>query len=175
MTDRFAEVKVVVSDVDGVLTSGDIILGPNGEEWKRFDSQDGAGIKYLIRAGIPMALITGRWSEAVLKRAAELGIGKVIVGAKEKLPALDEILGHFGLPAERTCYIGDDLPDIPVMRKVGCPVAVANARPEVKGLACYVTRAEGGRGAVREVIEQILKAQGLWPSILKRYGVSQCE
>jgi len=153
-------IKMVIFDVDGVLTDGSIMLDSVGVELKRFHVQDGTGIKYLMRAGIRVAFLTGRQSAAVGFRARELGVEDVCQGA---------LVERHGLADDEVCYVGDDLPDIPVMRRVGLPVAVANARPEVIEAAKLVTQAAGGHGAAREVAEKILKDRGLWDSIIARY------
>ena len=158
-------------DVDGVLTDGTIAIGADGSETKFFNSLDGAGIRYVSRVGIATALITGRESSAVRLRASDLGIDYVSMGAHDKLPEYEKIVAEAGVTDEDVCYIGDDLMDVPVMRRVGAPIAVANARPEVRHCACYVTRAHGGRGGVREAIEWLLKREGRWQQILDRYGL----
>jgi len=163
------KIKMVVFDVDGVLTDGKIVLDMHGVETKSFNVQDGTGIKYLLRSDIRVGLITGRQSGVVSFRARELGIEDVYQGVKVKLEAYEKLVEKHGLHDEEVCYVGDDLPDIPVMRRVGLPVAVANARLEVKNEAAYVTQAEGGAGAVREVAEEILKGQGKWDTIMSRY------
>jgi len=162
-------VRAVILDVDGVLTDGRILLRDDGTETKCFHVWDGTGIRYLLRSGIQVAFLTGRESEAVTCRARELGVSQVRQGAKNKLPAYESLLAALSLRDEAVCYIGDDLPDIPVMRRVAFSVAVATAREEVRALADYVTHAPGGQGAVREVAERILKAQGKWAAILSRY------
>jgi len=163
---RMRAVRVVVMDVDGVLTDGRIWLMEGGREMKQFHVHDGTGIKYLHRAGFRTALITGRESSAVYDRAAELDIADVYQNVKHKVEALDELLGRHKLKAGEICYIGDDLPDLPVMRRVGFAVAVADARPEVRDAAHCVTQARGGEGAVREVAEMLIKAQEKWESII---------
>ena len=162
-------VTTVVLDVDGVLTDGGILLAPDGAELKRFDVQDGSGIVYLMRAGLRVAIISGRRAAAVEARAQELGIEDVYQGYHRKLDAFEDIRNKRGLRAEETACIGDDLPDIPLMRTAGLGIAVANARPEVIGVADHVTRAAGGAGAVREAAEWLLKIQGRWDGILARY------
>ena len=163
------KVKLVIFDVDGVLTDGRIIISDSGEQTKEFDSQDGAGIKYLQRAGLIAAVITGRVAKVVALRCKELGIAEVEQGATRKLDAYERIVKRLDLKDEDVCYVGDDLVDLPVMWRVGYAVAVPNARPEVRKAAHYVTKAGGGRGAAREVIEKILKAQGKWGLISSRY------
>jgi len=162
-------VRAFICDVDGVLTDGGIYLGGDGAEWKRFHVADGTGIKYLLRSGIQVAFLSGRQSEAVARRAQELGVEHVRQGAKEKLPAYESLAADLGLTDKEITYIGDDLPDIPVMRRVGYSVAVADAREEVRAVADYVTHARGGRGAVREAAERVLKAQKKWAAIVSRY------
>lgn len=167
---RMRAVRMVAMDVDGVLTDGRIWLMEGGREMKQFHVHDGSGIKYLHRAGLRTALISGRESSAVYDRASELDITDVYQNVKRKVDALDELLGRHKLKVSEICYIGDDLPDIPVMRQVGFAVAVANARPEVRDVAHYVTQTRGGEGAVREVAEMLLKAQEKWESaIMRRY------
>ena len=163
-------VELLVLDVDGVLTDGRIIYTDSGELIKVFDVTDGSGIKYWHRAGKSSAIISGRTSKAVNVRAAELGIVHVLQDVKDKLPVLKELLRRLDIDPARVAYVGDDLMDLPAMRMVGFPVAVAQARPEVIQAAQYVTLASGGRGAVRDVVEVILKAQGLWEDILTRYA-----
>jgi len=159
----------VVMDVDGVLTDGRILLSAGGDEWKAFDVRDGTGIKYLHRAGLRTALITGRTSEVVARRAAELGIEEVHQGAKVKMDALARLMDRHGVAPEALCCVGDDLPDLPLIRLAGVGVAVADARPEVIEAADLVTDAPGGYGAVRELAEALLRAQGRWRHILSRY------
>lgn len=163
------DIKLLVLDVDGVLTDGRIIYTDSGELVKVFDAADGAGLKYWHRVDKLSAIISGRTSTAVTKRAGELNIARVLQGVKDKAPVLSELMAEMKVAAAQTAYVGDDLVDLPAMRMVGFPVATANARPEVIAAAEYVTRAEGGRGAVREVVEMILKAQGLWERIMSRY------
>ena len=162
-------VKLVVCDVDGVLTDGRIGIDADGREFKLFSVADGTGIKYLQHSGIEVGCLSGRDSEAVRRRAAELGVGIYRGGVVEKRKALEEILAERGRQAAELCYIGDDLIDIPCLLLAGHPVAVANAHPEVQKVARQVTRSRGGEGAVREVAESILKAQGSWERILGRY------
>jgi len=170
---RIRRVKVVVFDVDGVLTDGSILLMPDGREIKSFNVLDGTGINYLERAGIVTAILSGRAAKAVSHRARELGIRHVLQGYKRKLDGLARLARRLGIPPERMCFVGDDLPDIPVMRKVAFAVAVPGARPEVIRAAHWVTRAGGGNGAAREVAEKILKAQGKWRGVTARYGLGR--
>ena len=168
---RIRRVRLVVFDCDGVLTDGGIVIGADGREAKRFNVHDGSGIKYLQRGGIGTAILSGRRAAAVAYRAKELGIAFVLQGFKRKADGLEKLIRGSGTPAEEICYVGDDLPDIPVMRAVGVAVAVADARPEVRRAAHWVTRAAGGRGAAREVAERILKVQGKWVEVAARYGL----
>jgi len=162
-------IKMVIFDVDGVLTDGGIIFDVYGIETKKFNVKDGTGIKYLIRSGLQVAFITGRQSMVVAIRAKELGVTDVFQNAKIKIEPYEQLLAKYGLKDEDVCYIGDDLPDIPVMRRVGFPAAVANASAEVKNIATFVTTAAGGQGAARELAEKILKDQDKWKTILSRY------
>ncbi len=165
----FAPIRGLILDVDGVLTDGGIVYTDRGEELKRFDAKDGAGLKYWQRAGHTVALLSGRESPAVSRRAAELGITVVAQNAKDKLPVLERLCRRLDLPYEAVAYVGDDLPDIPVLQRVGLGIAVADATLATKDAARAVTEALGGRGAVREVIETILRGQNLWHRIMRRY------
>jgi 3-deoxy-D-manno-octulosonate 8-phosphate phosphatase (KDO 8-P phosphatase) len=162
-------IKMLIMDVDGVLTDNQIIIDARGHESMAFDVQDGVGLKHIARTEIKVALISGRASPAVRFRARALGIKEVHLGVKNKLPVLENILKKHNLQPEDVCYIGDDLLDIPIMRRVGYAVAVRNARNEVKKHVHYITKANGGRGAVREVVEKILKAQHKWGDVLQKY------
>ncbi|MFH1232177.1 MAG: HAD-IIIA family hydrolase [Planctomycetota bacterium] len=170
---KLRKIRMVIMDVDGVLSDGRMILNDKGIETKIFNTYDGAGVVYLQRAGLKTAIITGRYSKAVTYRAKELGITEVYQNAKNKIEALNKILRKYKLSTEEICYIGDDLPDIPVMKLVGYAVAVRNARPEVIKHAHYITKLYGGQGVVREVAEKILKAQNKWQLIMARYETSK--
>ena len=167
--DRLYKIKMVIADVDGVLTDGSITIDASGNELKTFNAKDGSGIKFLHRVGIKFAIITGRQSSAVEIRANELKIKDVYQNSKKKIEAYRKILSENGLKDENVCYIGDDLVDIPVMQKVGFSVAVADSVTEVLEIVDYVTKANGGKGAVREVVEKIIKGQGKWEEITSRY------
>lgn len=175
LQERFARVRLLLMDVDGVLTTGHLIhfAGPDGQmvETKAFDSQDGMALRWLHWNKIDAGLISGRISAATTERARQLDIRYVYQGHIEKIPILDEILKDSGIERENIAYVGDDLTDIVVMRRVGLGIATANARPEVKRSAHYVTTVPGGFGAIREVAELILQAQGHWTAILKKYEV----
>jgi len=162
-------VKMVVVDVDGVLTDGRIILDGEGNELKHFHVRDGSGLRYLQRVGIECAIITGRTSAAVARRADELGIVRVYQGAKVKLDAYEDLLGATGLADDEICYIGDDLPDLPIMKRVGFPACPADAVDLVKRVSSYVANLTGGHGAVREIAEHIMRGQGKWDLVLQRY------
>jgi YrbI family 3-deoxy-D-manno-octulosonate 8-phosphate phosphatase len=162
-------VKVVVCDVDGVLTDGSIALDAGGGEAKSFSVIDGFIIHHLKRAGIQVGMLSGRKSAVVARRAEDLGLSFYRDGVIDKKPALLEAARSAGCSPAELCYIGDDLIDIPCLMMCGFPVAVADARPEVKSVAAYITRALGGQGAVRETAEVILKAQNRWEEILERY------
>lgn len=155
---RLGAVQLLVMDVDGVLTDGGIYYTERGDELKRFDVRDGQGLVLLRQAGVLTAVITRRRSEIVERRADELGIVEVHQGATDKRAVLETLLGRRGLSASHVAYVGDDVGDIPAMRLVGVPIAVADAVPAVKQAAVYVTRAHPGRGAIREVCDLILGA-----------------
>lgn len=164
-----APIELLLLDVDGVLTDGGILYTEEGVELKQFHVRDGNGLKLWERAGKQSAILTGRTSQVVEVRAAEVGIGRVIQGAADKLPAFRGLLPDTGLRPEQVCFVGDDLPDVPVLRQCGLAVAVADGCPEARAAAHYVTCLPGGRGAVREVIELILRCQGQWQQIVERY------
>lgn len=168
VSEAAGRVAALVMDVDGVLTGGEIIYGPGGE-WKVFSVKDGHGFRLASRAGLLTAVITGRRSDVVAVRARELGVTAVVQGAVNKGRALDRVAARLGVDLQQICYIGDDLVDLPVMRRVGFPVAVADAAEEVKAAALWVTQRPGGAGAVREVIELILKSQNRWQSVIQPY------
>jgi 3-deoxy-D-manno-octulosonate 8-phosphate phosphatase (KDO 8-P phosphatase) len=166
---RILPVRLMIFDVDGVLTDGRIIYHDDGSESKAFDVQDGHGIKLLQRAGLEAALITGRFCRAVDHRAEGLGIRRVYQGARDKLEAYEEILAETGLQHAEIGFLGDDLIDLPLLRRVGFAAVVANAVSYVIPYAHYVTRAPGGHGACREVCELLLQVQGLWDEVTARY------
>ena len=166
---KYQNIQLILSDVDGVLTDGGIIFDNEGIETKRFFSQDGFGIALWCRAGHKYGLLTARTSHIVKVRADELGVDIVRQGFEEKLPVAKEIIQQLGLTTEQVCYIGDDLPDLPVIKWVGLGVAVADAAEDVRLGADCVTQSGGGRGAVRETIELILKAQRRWDNLIQLY------
>lgn len=171
------KVRLIGLDVDGVLTDNGIFIGPiagQRVELKRFDIQDGLGIKLLRAAGLPVVWLSGRASEATALRAAELRVEELLeVPGPRKAAAFAEMLERRGIDWADAAFVGDDLADLPVLRKVGLPIAVANAVPDVKAVAAHVTRSAGGHGAVREVVETILRARGDWADILARYFAEQ--
>ncbi|MDP2755548.1 MAG: 3-deoxy-manno-octulosonate-8-phosphatase KdsC [Nitrospirota bacterium] len=163
-------IKFLILDVDGVLTDGSIILDNKGNEFKSFHVRDGHGIKMLMRAGLKVALITGRYSKVVDRRAHELGITEVFQKCRDKRIAYSQLAEKYSLKDNEIAYIGDDIVDIPLLKKAGLSVAVADAGEEVKTFAKMVTKNGGGRGAVREVCDFILKAKGLWQDIINGYS-----
>ena len=169
LVERLLAVDWLLLDVDGVLTDGAITYDNHGVEQKRFHVRDGSGLKIWRFVGKEAAVITGRTSKIVEVRSAELGLSPVIQGAAEKLPAYRRFLAEIGTRPERVCAMGDDVPDLGVLANCGLAVAVADACPEVRSAVHYVTRAAGGNGAVREVIELILQAQGRWQSVVERF------
>ena len=166
---KLAAITLLVLDVDGVLTDGHLTICGDGTESKAFHTHDGHGLRMWQRAGLTVALISGRQSEPTQRRAEQLEIAHVFQDCHCKLPTLQQLLAELHLDAEQAAYIGDDLPDLPVIRFVGFGVAVANAVDEVKAQADYVTTRSGGDGAVREVIEMILTASDRWSSLMERY------
>jgi 3-deoxy-D-manno-octulosonate 8-phosphate phosphatase (KDO 8-P phosphatase) len=160
---RCAPIELLVLDVDGVLTDGGITYADDGTELKVFHVRDGSGLKLWHKAGKRAAIISGRVSPVVARRAAELGVSMLLQGAADKLAAYHELLAETGFRHDQVCAVGDDIPDLPILRQCGLAVAVADACVEVLAEARYVTLRSGGRGAVREAIEVILRSQGRWP------------
>jgi len=173
MNSQLAPIELLLMDVDGVLTDGRYFHFPDADgklvETKGFDSQDGIALSWLSKHGIRTGVISGRTSPATAERARQSKMSYVYQGHTEKIPILDEILADCRLKKEQVAYIGDDLTDVVIMHRVGFGFATANARPEVKAEADYVTKAAGGFGAVREVVELILQAKGLWKEVLAHY------
>ncbi len=169
MNDRLKKIKLLILDVDGVMTDGRIIFDSNGVESKFFNVKDGHGIKMLQRSGIEVGIVSGRQSQVVANRAKELGITLVYQGSLDKLTPYLDILEKTGLADEQIAYVGDDIIDLPVMRRVGFAAAPADALEYVIQHAHFVTRNRGGWGAVREVCDLILMAQGMWETITARY------
>lgn len=158
---RAARIRLVALDVDGVLTDGRLYYGPQGEALKVFDVRDGHGIRMLLSHGVDVAILSARSSEIVVTRARELGIARVLQGRGDKASAWRELLQDTGVPVEQAGFIGDDLPDLPVLAQAGLAATVADARDEVKSVAHWITSQPGGRGAVRALAEFILRAKGI--------------
>ncbi len=165
---RVERLKLLLMDVDGVLTDGRLFYTEGGEKVKVFNVHDGLGIKLLQRAGIKTGVISGRESEALKNRLSELGIEEVFMGRTEKNSVLEDIARRHGLSMEEIGFVGDDLVDIPVLKRVGFPVVARNAPPPLKEYAVYVTSSEGGKGAVREVCDLILRLRGR-EELVKKY------
>jgi len=175
VTEVAANIRLFLMDVDGVLTDGKVygLPGPDGAivESKGFDTQDGISLQWLAWKGLQTGVISGRISPATEARAKQCQMTYVYQGHIEKIPILEEILQRSGVPASQVAYMGDDLTDVVVMNRVGLSVAPANARLEVKRCAMHVTESPGGQGAVREVVELLLKAQGHWEDLLRKYEI----
>jgi 3-deoxy-D-manno-octulosonate 8-phosphate phosphatase (KDO 8-P phosphatase) len=174
---RATRVRLLLMDVDGVMTDGSYWHVPDGQgglaEIKAFDSQDGIALQWMRRFGIQGGIVSGRVSVATEERARSAGFEHVYMGHLEKVPVLEEILERTELPAQAVAYIGDDYTDVVIMHRVGLAVATANAKPEVKAEAHHVTAAPGGHGAVRETVELLLKAQGRWAELLDHYEIGR--
>ncbi len=169
LVDRLKRIKLLILDVDGVLTDGGIIYNDSGTESKVFDVKDGLGIRLLMDAGVDICIVTGRTSTALNNRCKDLGIHHIYDGVRDKASVLDHIFITTGVLADETAFMGDDLIDIPLMKLVGFSIAVADANETVREYADMTTLARGGSGAVREACEAILKSKGLWENILKRF------
>jgi len=165
---RVAPLQAIVIDVDGVLTDGSIWLGPKGEEFKRFDVRDGLGVVMALKAGLKVFLVTSRPSESTRRRGRELGVTEVIYGHPTKVQAMDELLTRYRLGEDQICYIGDDLTDLMLVRSALLGVAVADAHEDLKEVADLVCQNGGGKGAVRETIELILRIRGDWEEMVQR-------
>jgi len=166
---KIKKIKAVVCDVDGVLTDGKIIYDSDGRETKNFNVQDGLGLVVLRKMGFKLAVISARYSKVSTQRAKELRFDHVYIGVEPKITAYEDLLKKLKLKDEQVCFIGDDLTDLPVLKRAGLAVAVDNAVGDVKKAADYVTKKSGGDGAVREVADLILKTQGLWARVLKKF------
>lgn len=162
-------IELILTDVDGVLTDGRFTLDPRGAESKQFHSRDGQGIRLWQQRGGRVGIVTGRSSQAVTLRAAELDIAIVHQAATDKLPVAEAICDQLGIRLKQVCYVGDDLPDVPVLRAVGLGVAVADAVEEARAVANYITSVRGGHGAIREVVELVLKNTDRWEEAVRRY------
>lgn len=172
MTSRAASVRLLCLDVDGVLTEGAVVLDAEGRETKSFSVRDGLGIVLWQRLGGRVAVLTGRSSAAVDRRMKELGVASVRQGCTDKARDLREVASEAGIPLEQVAFVGDDLPDLPALRTCGYPVAVQDAAPEVRAAAAFVTAAPGGKGAVREVVEHLLRAQDRWNDALAMFDAA---
>ncbi len=166
---RASRVSVLLIDVDGVLTDGRIVYAEYGDELKFFNVQDGAGLVFWNRVGLKSAIISSRESRLVKRRAKEMRVDYLAQGQLLKLPAYERMLKKLRVSDAQVCAIGDDLMELPFLRRVGLAVAVSNAADEVKRASHYVTQQSGGHGAVREVVDIILKSKGLWDQVLQRY------
>jgi len=169
ITEKLKRIKMLIVDIDGVMTDGRIVYSGYGEELKFFDVQDGFGITLLNRAGIKTVIITAKKSKIVKHRARDLKVVKAYQGFIDKLIPFNDVLKNFGVKADDICFIGDDLIDIPILKRVGLAVAVPNAVEEVKKSAHFTTANKGGRGAVREVCDLILKSQDKWDLVTSKY------
>lgn len=169
MEQKLAGIKLLLLDVDGILTDGRIIYDNQGNELKAFDVKDGHGLKLVQRTGIKTGIITGRSSEVVKCRAQELGFDILYQGALNKLDPYLEILAEYGLTDDQVAYVGDDVVDLPVLRRVGFSATVADAVDDVIPLVDYVTKRSGGRGAVREICDMLIRASGQWDALTSRY------
>lgn len=167
--ERASRIKIVIFDVDGVLTDGCIYLGNDGEELKAFNAKDGLGMKLLRDTGIEIGIITGLSSQIVASRMEKLGIQHIYQGQTNKLPAYQELITRLNLSPEQVAYVGDDIVDLPIMRRVGLAVAVRDAHKRVKEVAHWQTKADGGRGAAREVCDLLMEANGTLQGVLERY------
>ena len=167
--DKAAKIKLLVFDVDGVLTDGRLIVGDDGQEYKAFYSKDGLGMKMLQQTGVKIAVITARTSDVVIHRMQNLGIKHIYQGQLEKLPAFEKILVELDLSAEQAAYVGDDVIDLPVLQQAGLAITVADAHPLVKQHAHWQTPQCGGRGAARDVCELIMQAQGTLEAQFQKY------
>ena len=169
INEKAARVRLLIFDVDGVLTDGSLFVGDDGQEYKAFNSRDGHGIKMLLKYGVEIAIITGRTSQVVEHRMANLGITHIYQGKLDKLPAYEELREKLGISAEETAYVGDDVVDLPVMRRVGLAIAVQDAHPLVRQHSHWQTPSAGGRGAARDVCEMLMEAKGVLADELERY------
>lgn len=165
-----SKIELILSDVDGVMTDGGIYIIDDGQQMMKFHIRDGMGVRLWREAGKRFGIVTGRKLDAIRRRAADLWLDIVRLGVDDKLPAVDELAAEFSITREQVCYIGDDLLDLATIRAVGMGVAVADAVEDVRHAAKYVTSVPGGEGAVREVVELILKNTGRWEDVMKRYG-----
>ncbi len=169
LRDRALKIKLLLLDVDGVLTDGRLYYTSRGEEIKVFNVRDGLGIKLAQRAGIRVGVISGRKSKALINRLRELKVDEVHLGYNQKLPILEDMMKRLSISFEEIAFLGDDYVDLPVLRRVGFPMAVLDAPEEIKKHALYITKSRGGHGAVRDAIEFILKLRGQWEEVIRQY------
>ena len=169
ITEKAKKIKLVIFDIDGVLTTGALFIGDDGQEYKAFNSKDGHGLRMLQDSGVEVAIITGRTSNVVAHRAKDLGITRIYQGKREKLPAYEELIQETGLSHEQIAYVGDDVVDLPVMSKVGLAICVQDGHSFVKQHSHWITESNGGCGAGRDVCEMILDAQGNLHDMLQSY------
>lgn len=169
---KIRRIRLLLFDVDGVLTNGQLLYGPRDAEYKQFHVHDGLGLSLAQQAGLKTGIVTARRSQIVERRAKELNVDSFYQGYENKMPAFNQVLSQHGLKEEEICYMGDDLLDFALIRRAGFSAAPANARPEILARVDYVTSAKGGAGAVRELIEVILKTQEVWQSLLQTFAVS---
>lgn len=169
LAEKIKKIELLLLDVDGVLTDGSIILGKSHQELKIFNIKDGLGIKLAQAGGIEIGIITGRTSDAVKKRVEELDLNILYQGQQDKLKVYERIKNDLGLKDDQIAYMGDDLNDLKLLQQAGLSIAVTDSGEEVKAEADYITKTPGGKGAVREVIELILKSQGKWPGLIQKY------
>ncbi len=167
--EKLSRIKLLLLDVDGVLTQGDIFYDDKNVEMKSFNVKDGLGLRLLMDSGVLVGVVTGRRSMSLVHRCDNLGLTLIFDGVKDKAALLDDIKKKTGVKSSEIAFAGDDLPDIPIMKKVGLSIAVSDAHEIVKNNADMVTLTEGGGGAVREICESILKARGLWERIVKKF------
>lgn len=169
LTERARKIRLLLLDVDGVLTDNRLFYGDNGIEYKAFHTRDGHGMVLLRQAGIDLGIITGRTSEVVARRMADLQVKYVYQGVPDKLPTFEKLMDESGLQPDQVAYMGDDILDLPLLRRVGLAGMPANADPTLKEHVHFVSRYPGGQGAVRELCELILKSQGAWDEIMAFY------
>jgi 3-deoxy-D-manno-octulosonate 8-phosphate phosphatase (KDO 8-P phosphatase) len=166
---KAANIKLVIFDVDGVLTDGSLFYGDDGQEYKAFNSRDGHGMKMLQETGVQIGIITGRTSEVVLHRMKNLQVQHIYQGRLEKLPAFEELIGKLGIAPEHVAYVGDDVVDLPIMIRVGLAITVPGAHDLAKQHAHWITAKSAGAGAARDVCEMIMKAQGTYDAMIAKY------
>lgn len=169
LTEKAKKIRLVIFDVDGVLTSGQLTYGSNGIEVKNFHVHDGQGMKLLKKSGVEIAIITACQTDIIKRRMQDLGIEHVYLGQVDKLPAYEDIKNKLNLTDQQIAYVGDDLPDLPMLKRVGLAVTVANAHQLIQEHAHWITKAKGGKGAVREVCDFIMQAQGTYQTIINSY------